>query len=58
MEELGFLPGNLWEKMEPYMFSFTGNLDKIFKNPSITKELIEWYYTNFPYSLYKRGNHG
>lgn len=41
MEELGFLPGNLWEKMEPYMFSFTGNLDKIFKNPSITKELIE-----------------
>lgn len=40
-EELGFLPGNVWEKMEPYMFSFTGNLDKIFHNPAITKGLIE-----------------
>jgi phosphate starvation-inducible protein PhoH and related proteins len=40
-EELGFLPGNLWDKMEPYMFSFTGNLDKIFHNPSITKGLID-----------------
>lgn len=28
-EELGFLPGTLEEKMEPYMTSFTGNLDKI-----------------------------
>lgn len=40
-EELGFLPGNLWDKMEPYMFSFTGNLDKIFHSPSTTKGLIE-----------------
>jgi len=40
-EDVGYLPGNLWEKMEPYMFSFTGNLDKIFHNPSITKGLIE-----------------
>ena len=40
-EELGFLPGNLWDKMEPYMFSFTGNLDKIFHNPAITKGLID-----------------
>ncbi len=40
-EELGFLPGNVWEKMEPYMFSFTGNLDKIFHSPSITRGLIE-----------------
>lgn len=40
-EELGFLPGNVWEKMEPHMFSFTGNLDKIFHSPSITKGLIE-----------------
>jgi phosphate starvation-inducible PhoH-like protein len=29
-EEMGFLPGTLYEKMEPYMHSFTGNLDKIF----------------------------
>lgn len=40
-EDVGFLPGNLWDKMEPYMFSFTGNLDKIFHNPSITKGLID-----------------
>jgi phosphate starvation-inducible PhoH-like protein len=40
-EELGFLPGNLWEKMEPYMFSFTGNLDKIFRSSFITKSFIE-----------------
>lgn len=40
-EDIGYLPGNLWDKMEPYMFSFTGNLDKIFYNPSITKGLIE-----------------
>ena len=40
-EDVGYLPGNLWEKMEPYMFSFTGNLDKIFHSPSITKGLIE-----------------
>ena len=40
-EDVGYLPGNLWEKMEPYMFSFTGNLDKIFQNPSTTKGLID-----------------
>lgn len=40
-EDVGYLPGNLWEKMEPYMFSFTGNLDKIFHNPSITKGLMD-----------------
>ena len=40
-EDVGYLPGNLWEKMEPYMFSFTGNLDKIFHYPAITKGLIE-----------------
>jgi phosphate starvation-inducible protein PhoH and related proteins len=40
-EDVGYLPGTLWDKMEPYMFSFTGNLDKIFHNPAITKGLIE-----------------
>ena len=40
-EDVGYLPGNLWEKMEPYMFSFTGNLDKIFHTPHYTKGLIE-----------------
>lgn len=40
-ESLGYLPGSLWEKMEPYVFSFTGNLDKIFNSTVITKSLIE-----------------
>lgn len=40
-EELGFLPGNIMEKMEPYMHSFVGNLDKIFHNTTVTKELID-----------------
>lgn len=40
-EELGYLPGSIWEKMEPYMYSFTGNLDKIFKSQAFTKTLIE-----------------
>ena len=35
-ESLGYLPGSLWEKMEPYMFSFTGNLDKISQITRIT----------------------
>jgi len=39
-EEVGYLPGTLWEKLEPYMYSYTGNLDKIFGFPSTTKSLI------------------
>ncbi|MEG1362991.1 MAG: PhoH family protein, partial [Clostridia bacterium] len=30
-EETGFLPGSMKEKMEPFMISFTSNIDKIFK---------------------------
>lgn len=40
-EDVGYLPGTVSEKMEPYMYSFTGNLDKIFHNPSITKALMD-----------------
>jgi phosphate starvation-inducible PhoH-like protein len=39
-EEIGYLPGTLWEKLEPYMYSFTGNLDKILGSSSITKALL------------------
>lgn len=28
-EELGYMPGGLYEKMEPFMISFFGNIDKI-----------------------------
>jgi phosphate starvation-inducible protein PhoH and related proteins len=40
-EEVGYLPGSLWEKMEPYVYSFTGNLDKILGYGLTTKALIE-----------------
>lgn len=40
-EEVGYLPGTLWEKLEPYMYSFTGNLDKILNSKSIQKSLME-----------------
>ena len=40
-EEVGYLPGTLWEKMEPYMYSFTGNLDKILSSKLITKSLLD-----------------
>ena len=40
-EDPGILPGTLWEKLEPFMYSFTGNLDKIFGFSSITKGLME-----------------
>lgn len=39
-EELGFLPGTLQEKMEPYMTSYTGNLDKILGGKNIHKALM------------------
>ena len=40
-EEVGFLPGTLWEKLEPFMYSFTGNLDKIFNSKTMAKALID-----------------
>jgi len=39
-ENPGFLPGTLEEKMEPYMTSFTGNLDKIVGGRGIRKALM------------------
>lgn len=38
-ESVGYLPGDLEEKLNPHMYSFTGNLDKIFGAPEITREL-------------------
>lgn len=40
-EDLGYLPGSVAEKIEPYMLSFIGNLDKIIGNPNITSALID-----------------
>lgn len=46
-EELGFLPGDITEKLTPIMYSFTGNVNKILKikdgNALLMKEgIIEW----------------
>ena len=40
-EEVGTLPGTLQEKLNPYMNSFTSNLDKIFGSKAVTHQLIE-----------------
>jgi phosphate starvation-inducible PhoH-like protein len=40
-EDPGFLPGTIEDKMAPYLYSFTGNLDKIFGYGLATKSLME-----------------
>lgn len=40
-EEIGYLKGDMMEKMTPYMYSFTSNLDKIFNSKQTTKMLID-----------------
>jgi len=40
-EDIGYLPGTLKEKMEPYIYSFVGNLNKIFCSKLITKKLMD-----------------
>jgi len=46
-EELGFLPGDITEKLEPFMYSFTGNINKILKSKNanttlMSAGLVEW----------------
>ena len=55
-EELGFLPGTLQEKMEPYMWSYLGNLNKIFGDRVTTKKMIESGVITIEPIAYVRGN--
>ncbi len=55
-EELGFLPGTLQEKMEPYMWSYLGNLNKIFGDRVTTKRLMESGIITIEPIAYVRGN--
>ena len=55
-EELGFLPGTLQEKMEPYMWSYTGNLNKIFGNRTTSKKLMDAGIITIEPIAYVRGN--
>lgn len=54
-EEVGFLPGTLQEKMEPFMYSFTGNLDKILNNRAATKSFLDKGIIEFVPLAYVRG---
>jgi phosphate starvation-inducible protein PhoH and related proteins len=54
-EEVGFLKGTLEEKIAPYAFSFTGNLDKIFGSRNITKALMDSGIIEFMPIAYLRG---
>jgi phosphate starvation-inducible PhoH-like protein len=54
-EEVGFLPGTLWEKLEPFMYSFIGNLDKILGHKSTTKYLMQQGYIEIMPIAYVRG---
>lgn len=55
-EELGFLPGTLQEKMEPYMWSYMGNLNKIFGDRATSKKLVESGVITIEPIAYVRGN--
>jgi len=40
-EDIGLLPGTVYDKITPYMYSYTSNLDKIFGNSYVTKSFID-----------------
>jgi len=55
-ENPGFLPGTLKEKMEPYMCSYTGNLNKMVGGKHITEELFKSDQIIIEPIAYIRGN--
>jgi phosphate starvation-inducible PhoH-like protein len=55
-EDLGFLPGTLQEKMEPYMWSYLGNLNKILGDRSTSQKLMESGIITIEPIAYVRGN--
>jgi len=55
-EELGFLPGTLQEKMEPYMWSYIGNLNKILGDRETSRKLMESGVITIEPIAYVRGN--
>lgn len=55
-EELGFLPGTLQEKMEPYMWSYLGNLNKIFGDRTTSQKMMEAGMITIEPIAYVRGN--
>jgi len=40
-EAIGYLPGSIQEKMEPFIVSFTGNIDKLFEKKGVSNDFIK-----------------
>ena len=40
-EEIGFIPGDIREKMDPFIVSYTGNIDKLFDNKGTANDFIK-----------------
>ena len=54
-ESIGYLPGDINEKIYPYMYSYIGNLNKIFHNKDTSKKLLEKGIIEFLPIAYVRG---
>ena len=54
-EKLGFLPGDVSEKIDPYMQSYVSNLGKII-GPQITEQLVEAEVIQFRPMAFMRGD--
>lgn len=40
-EDIGFIPGDIREKMDPFIVSYTGNIDKLFDKKGVANDLIK-----------------
>lgn len=40
-EDIGYLPGDMREKMDPFIVSYTGNIDKLFDKKGVANDLIK-----------------
>lgn len=40
-EEIGFIPGDVRNKMEPFIVSYTGNIDKLFNKKGVANDFIK-----------------
>jgi phosphate starvation-inducible PhoH-like protein len=54
-ESIGYLPGDINEKIFPYMYSYVGNLNKIFHDKDTSKKLIDKGIIEFLPIAYVRG---
>lgn len=53
-ENLGFLPGDIKDKTDPYLESFVSNIDKLIPE-ELRKQMFEWYQFEFKPLAYMRG---